>query len=115
MEEKFDNLKSDSFSPNQIVGLVEMSLVTSELKKTATQLFETGILKKNPSEIKSDSLTFISSDKTTLLLSPVGRTWVFSNKQSKAFPQKILLDNYLIEVDNHKQIHVTKNNNQQKF
>lgn len=97
-----------AFSPESVLGLAEMSLVTDYLDDTASQLFDKGILKLDPKDIKKESLTFISSEHTTLLLSPVGRTWLFSDKKSDVFPQTILMDNYKIEVDQQKKVIVSE-------
>lgn len=101
--------RNTDFSVESILGLAEMSLVTESLESTAFQLFDHRILKQDPKSIKKESLTFISSEETTLLLSPVGRTWLFSDKKSEVFPQTILIDNYKIEVDSLKKVSVSKN------
>jgi len=101
-----DNPTRETFSPNEILGLSEMSLVTNHLNKTATQLHDAGILEKDPSEVNHDGLTFISSGETTLLLSPTDRTWVFSEKKGEVFPQTIKMDGKEIKVDQNKNVQI---------
>lgn len=87
-----------TFTVDTIKGLVEMSLVTSDVKETASHLAEAGIFTKPLESIKEDNLNFIFTDHTILLLSPIGRTWVFSEKQATVFPQSITVDDTIIEI-----------------
>jgi len=102
-----DNPSQETFSPHEILGISEMSLVTDDLSQTASKLYHEGILEKAPSEINQDGLTFISSGETTLLLSPTDRVWVFSEKVGKVFPQSIKMDGKEIKVDQRKNIHIS--------
>jgi catechol-2,3-dioxygenase len=100
--------EAEAFSIQHVKVLVEMSLVSASVKDTAKQLAETNIYKKPVEDIKEDELNFIFTDKTILLLSPAGRTWVFSDKQAVVFPQSIQIDDWVVEVNTSKEITVKK-------
>lgn len=98
--------ESDTFTPDNIRLLNEMSLVPDSILEAAETLAEAGILKKDPSSINQDKLNFISSDETTLLLSPKDRIWLFSDKKSAVFPQTVLLEDKQIEINQNGQLSI---------
>lgn len=106
----FESIKDNdtTFTNQSIKGLVEMSLVSPAVSHTAKKLAEAGIIQQPLENIKEDQLNFIFSDKTVLLLSPIHRKWVFSNKEAAVFPQEILIDERRITVTEEKEILVTK-------
>ena len=106
-KDSVDDPINDIFSPESVLALNEMSLVTNNLEKTATKLHEKGILEKEPNEFKASGLIFVSSDETTVLLSATDRTWLFSDKYAKVFPQEINIDSKKIVVTQDKQIQIS--------
>ncbi|HWJ79470.1 MAG TPA: glyoxalase [Niallia sp.] len=90
-----DNPPSDiPFSLESIQKLSEMSLVVHDKMSVANLLKKNKIVDRNDSEITSDSLSFMSDNKSKvyLLLAEPNRKWLFSDKKSKVFPIDISLD-----------------------
>lgn len=106
-KESVDDPISDKFSPDEVLALSEMSLVTEQIENTAAKLHNEGILDKEPDEVKENGLTFIPSGETTILLSTTDRTWLFSDKYPKVFPQEINIDGKQIVVTKDKQIQIS--------
>lgn len=106
-KESVDEPTDTTFSPEEVLALSEMSLVTEQIENTAAKLHKEGLLSKTPEEVGKNGLTFIPSGETTLLLSTTDRTWLFSDKYPKVFPQKINIDSRQIVVTPDKEIQIS--------
>lgn len=106
----FEKIKDNdtSFTGESFKGLVEMSVVSHDTKLIAKKLAEAGIYNQPLEKIKEDQLNFIFSDRTVLLLSPVERKWVFSDKKAAVFPQELIVDDWKIEITDNKELKVKK-------
>jgi len=89
------------FSEDAIHCLTEMSLVTANMEQTLMKLKQVG-LSDAIGSVDSNDLVFLFSDNSSLLISPDGRDWVFSDKPAEVFPQEIDIKGITITIDDEK-------------
>lgn len=82
------------FSQKSILSISEMSLTVEDAIKTAKKLLDLGIKERDGDPISDSSLNFMgkSASGPFLLLTQLGRRWIFSNKISAIHPIEIVLD-----------------------
>lgn len=88
------------FSVASIVNISEISITTPFVEESAEKLGDSGVFSRNNNPIKSNSLNFLGSKGTYIILVPPNRRWYFSEKMSLTCPLEIeLINNRRIAVD----------------
>lgn len=86
------------FSVNNILNISEIGLIVQDVPKVGEQLEKVHIFERDNDSITNDSLNFMQENNNGvfILLTSIGRRWLFSAKKSKVFPMTIALDKQLV-------------------
>lgn len=90
------------FSVNNILNISEIGLIVKDAPMVGEQLGKMNIFERDNDPITNTSLNFMQENNNGvfILLTSIGRKWLFSEKDSKIFPMQITLDNqFVIGVD----------------
>lgn len=99
------------FSVNSILNLSEIGLIVKDAPKVAEQLKEIAIFDSDNTPVTNSSLNFMQDSKNGvfIILTSIGRRWLFSEKKSKIFPMKIILDKqFVLGVDKEHEFFIKK-------
>ncbi|MBD8003491.1 VOC family protein [Bacillus norwichensis] len=90
--------KEAPFTVNHILNISEIGLVVIDAPEVGEQLKAINILESDNEPITRSSLHFMQENKNGvfIILTSVGRRWLFSEKKSNIFPLKITLDNHFV-------------------
>ena len=91
-----------TFSVKNILNISEIGLIVKGAPMVGEQLKKMNIFERDNDPITNDSLNFMQDNNNGvfILLTSIGRKWLFSEKESKIFPMQITLDNQrVIGVD----------------
>ena len=94
-----ENPTSESpFSVNNILNISEIGLIVKDAPMVGEQFKEINIFESDNDPITNSSLNFMQENNNGvfILLTSIGRRWLFSEKKSKIFPMKITLDKQLV-------------------
>ncbi len=83
------------FSPTQLVGISEIGVSTNDVKTVVEELMGMGIFPRNNENIyESQFLNFMgeAEEGNYIIVGPVGRRWIFSEKPGKETPTIIHTD-----------------------
>ncbi|GLY11027.1 hypothetical protein ACP2W0_09185 [Pseudobacillus badius] len=86
---------ADQFAPCHIAGVSEMGVPTNETKKQLDELLDLGIPPRNNEPLYYEKyLNFMGEyeDGNYLIIGPVGRRWIFSNKPGIIAPVIVKTD-----------------------
>ncbi|WP_144460275.1 VOC family protein [Siminovitchia fortis] len=94
-------MKESPFSVNHILNISEIGLVVKDAPKVGEQLKAINIFESDNEPITHSSLHFMQENKNGvfIILTSVGRRWLFSEKKSEIFPLKITLDKAVLGVN----------------
>ncbi|WP_172954382.1 VOC family protein [Solibacillus sp. R5-41] len=83
------------FSNHSILNIGEIGLISHDAPMIGEQLKTINIVNSDDSPITNSKLSFMqeSNNGVFIILAGPGRRWLFSEKKSKVFPMKIILDN----------------------
>lgn len=86
------------FSVNNILNISEIGLIVQDVPKVGEKLKKVHIFERDNDSITNDSLNFMQENNNGvfILLTSIGRRWLFSEKKSKVFPMTIALDKQLV-------------------
>jgi catechol 2,3-dioxygenase-like lactoylglutathione lyase family enzyme len=86
------------FSVNSILNISEIGLIVNDAPMVGEKFKEINIFERDNDPIANSNLSFMQENNNGvfILLTSVGRRWLFSEKKSEIFPMKILLDNQLV-------------------
>lgn len=86
------------FSVNAILNISEIGLTVQDAPKVGEQLKKVNIFERDNDPITNTSLNFMqaNSNGVFVLLTSLGRRWLFSEKKSKIYPMIITLDKQLV-------------------
>lgn len=86
-----------SFTTNSIYNISEIGLVVKDAPEVGNKMNEYGLYERDNDPISNSTLSFMHdrSKGVFVLLTGIGRRWLFSEKKSKLFPLEITLDNGL--------------------
>ena len=86
------------FSVNNILNISEIGLIVQDAPKVGEQLGKFNIFERDNDPITNDSLNFMQENNNGvfILLTSIGRRWLFSEKKSKIFPMRITIDKQLV-------------------
>lgn len=88
------------FNTSSILDISEISITTPFVTNTAKKLSKHDIHSRNDNPIEPESLNFLGSEDTYIILVPPLRRWYFSDKMSIISPLEIeLFDHRRITVD----------------
>lgn len=91
---------ADGFTTSSILDISEISITTPYVTDTARKLDEHDIHSRNDNPIEPESLNFLGSEDTYIILVPPNRRWYFSDMMSIISPLEIeLFDHRRITVD----------------
>lgn len=99
------------FSVNTILNISEIGLIVQDATKVGEQLKKFNIFERDNDPITNTSLNFMQDNNNGvfMLLTSIGRKWLFSEKKSKIFPMKITLGNQIvIGVDEEHEFYLNK-------
>lgn len=98
---KENPMNESPFSVNHILNISEIGLVVKDAPKVGEQMKAINILESDNEPITHSSLHFMQENKNGvfIILTSIGRRWLFSEKKSKIFPLKITLDKVVLGVD----------------
>lgn len=82
---------TEAFSADSILNISEINITTNEVISVGNRLIANGIYERDGKEL-TESLNFMGSKGSFLLLGPTNRRWIFSNKQSVCFPVMITIN-----------------------
>lgn len=76
------------FNPQHVLEISEIGLPTTNVAKCVEELQSLGIHRRSSSPIKNNMLTFLGEykDGVYIIVAPIGRRWIFSNKLAIATP-----------------------------
>ncbi|MGM9951027.1 MAG: hypothetical protein ACI33P_12920, partial [Lysinibacillus sp.] len=86
---------TQEFSPQHLVGISEIGVSADDMRTVLAELMEMGINPRNNQEIHEHTyLNFMgeAEDGNYILVGPVGRRWIFSDKPGKVAPVIIHTD-----------------------
>ncbi|HLR80411.1 MAG TPA: hypothetical protein VK119_07490 [Bacillota bacterium] len=86
--------KRDFFGPltkEAFFNVSEVGMVTPFVNEVGDQLQDFGIPLRHGSQVDPDSLNFLGTGDTYIVLVPPGRRWYFSDKVSETYPLEITL------------------------
>ncbi len=91
-------INESPFSANNILNISEIGLVVKDAISVSEELKAIKIIEKYGNPITNSSLGFMQEDKNGvfILLTSIGRRWLFSEKKSNIFPLKITLDKDIV-------------------
>ena len=84
------------------MNISEIGLIVKDAPMVGKQLKKMNIFERDNDPITNTSLSFMQENNNGvfILLTSIGRKWLFSEKESKIFPMQITLDNdYVIGVN----------------
>lgn len=83
---------------NSIINISEIGLIVKDAPQVAKQLKEIDIFDSDNDQVTKSSLNFMqdSNNGVFIILTSIGRRWLFSEKKSKIFPLRITLDKQLV-------------------
>lgn len=86
------------FSVNAILNISEIGLTVQDAPKVGEQLKKVNIFERDNDPITNTSLNFMqaNSNGVFILLTSIGRRWLFSEKKSEIYPMIITLDKQLV-------------------
>lgn len=87
--------KEQEFTPQHLVGISEIGVSAGEMRPVLDKLVEMGIAPRNNQEIHDSTyLNFMGEreDGNYIIVGPVGRRWIFSDKLGKVTPVIIHTD-----------------------
>ena len=93
------NANSDTpFSVNNILNISEIGLIVKDAPMVGEQFKEINIFDSDSDLITNSSLNFMQNNKNGvfIILTSIGRRWLFSEKKSKIFPLKITIENQIV-------------------
>ncbi|HJF33881.1 MAG TPA: hypothetical protein K8V56_19105 [Sporosarcina psychrophila] len=93
------NANSDTpFSVNNILNISEIGLIVKDAPMVGEQFKEINIFDSDSDLITNSSLNFMQNNKNGvfIILTSIGRRWLFSEKKSEIFPMKITIDKRLV-------------------
>ncbi|MFT8320408.1 MAG: VOC family protein [Bacillus sp. (in: firmicutes)] len=88
-----------TFSANNVLSISEIGFSTNELKKYAQQMQALGIPVRHNKQLYQDTyLNFMGEyeDGAFIILGPIGRRWIFSDKASIAAPVVVHTDRGIV-------------------
>ena len=86
---------TQEFSPKHLVGISEIGVSASDMRTVLDELMEMGITPRNNQKIHEHTyLNFMgeAEDGNYIIVGPVGRRWIFSDKPGKVTPIIIRTD-----------------------
>lgn len=97
---------NEVFSENSILNISEINITTKEVISVGNRLIASGTYVRDGKEL-TESLNFMGSNGSFLLLGPPNRKWLFSDKQSECFPVVITINQEkVIEVDDNGEVEI---------
>ena len=93
------NPNSESpFSVNNILNISEIGLIVQDAPMVGEQLKKVNIFERDNDPITNTSLNFMQENNNGvfILLTSIGRKWLFSEKKSEIFPMTIILDKQIV-------------------
>ncbi|MEC1671681.1 VOC family protein [Bacillus mojavensis] len=90
---------SKEFTPDNVIGISEIGLSTNHVKECFDYLLKLGIRQRNDEPFSKSHLQFMGEyeEGVYILLGPVGRRWIFSDKYSIDAPLMIETDRGIIK------------------
>ncbi|WP_040212891.1 VOC family protein [Clostridium polynesiense] len=98
------NASESGFSPENVLGVSEIGVTVKDMKREAERLIDMGILPRNNEPINYDKyLNFMGEyeDGVYIILAPLGRRWIFSDKKGVEAPVIIKTNKGTLEFHNH--------------
>ncbi|MCY9091622.1 hypothetical protein FO507_03765 [Bacillus mojavensis] len=91
--------RSKEFTPDNVIGISEIGLSTNHVKECFDYLLKLGIRQRNDEPFSKKHLHFMGEyeEGVYILLGPVGRRWIFSDKYSIDAPLMIETDRGIIK------------------
>ena len=103
------------FSVNNILNISEIGLIVKDAPMVGKELKKVNIFERDSDPITNTLLNFMQeyNNGVFLLLTSIGRRWLFSEKKSVIFPMTITLDKQLvIGVDEEHEFFIRKNHHE---
>lgn len=98
------NASESGYSSKNVLGVSEIGVTVKNMKKESERLINMGILPRNNEPINYDKyLNFMGEyeDGVYIILAPLGRRWIFSDKKGVEAPVIIKTNKGTLEFHNH--------------
>ena len=93
-----NSISESPFSVNTILNISEIGLIVKDAPTVGEQFKDINIYERDNDPINNTSLNFMQENNNGvfILLTSIGRRWLFSEKKSEIFPMIITLDKQLV-------------------